>query len=212
MKVPELVFVAGCNAAGKSSFIRTRLNELPTFEIIMPDVYKGRTKEIFYKSLNERKDILLETVFNDESFKDLVDSARNAGYKTSLVALFLNSPDQSLKRSMLRSLEQSELAISKGNIHLNFTESFKNIAKYYFYFDWSDFIYTGNVNQNLNVMTFNKSTLVHYNSNDFPFIGQFANYAFQKDRLNKEAYDIILKNENYNLPFEQIEQTRKFKL
>ena len=83
IKAPELVFVAGCNAAGKSSFIRTRLNELADFEILMTDVYKGRTKELFFNALNSGKNIVLETVFNDESFKDLVDSANNAGYKTS---------------------------------------------------------------------------------------------------------------------------------
>jgi predicted ABC-type ATPase len=213
MKTPELVFVSGCNAAGKSSFIRTRLNELPTFEIIMPDVYKGRTKEIFYAALNQGKDILLETVFNDESFKDLVDQARNAGYKTSLVALFLNSPDQSLKRVVLCSLEQSGLNISKGNVNLNFMESFKNIAKYYFYFDWADFIYTGNANQNLNVMTFKKSTLVRYQKNDFPFIRKFADYSFHNDRLNQHDYNIILNNEDYIFPSESIdEQSRKFNL
>jgi len=27
MHSPELIFVAGCNAAGKSTFIRTRLND-----------------------------------------------------------------------------------------------------------------------------------------------------------------------------------------
>lgn len=26
--MPELIFIAGCNAAGKSTFIRSRLNEL----------------------------------------------------------------------------------------------------------------------------------------------------------------------------------------
>ena len=51
MKNPELIFVAGCNASGKSTFIRTRLNELSGFEVIMTDVYKGRTKEIFEVAL-----------------------------------------------------------------------------------------------------------------------------------------------------------------
>ncbi|MEO9053237.1 MAG: hypothetical protein ABI280_15665 [Ginsengibacter sp.] len=50
MTRPELIFVAGCNASGKSTFIRTRLNELSRFEIIMADAYKGRTKEIFLKA------------------------------------------------------------------------------------------------------------------------------------------------------------------
>lgn len=82
-KKPELIFVAGCNAAGKSTFIRTRLNELSGFEIIMTDVYKGRTKEVFRNAIKQKKNIILETVFNDESFKDLVDEARNAGYFSS---------------------------------------------------------------------------------------------------------------------------------
>ena len=54
---PELIFVVGCNAAGKSSFIRTRLNELLDFEIIMTDVSKGRTKDVIQNALNERKNI-----------------------------------------------------------------------------------------------------------------------------------------------------------
>ncbi|MEO8852254.1 MAG: hypothetical protein ABI359_00650 [Ginsengibacter sp.] len=47
MKNPELIVVAGTNDTGKSTFIRTKLNELSDFEVIMTDVYKGRTKEIF---------------------------------------------------------------------------------------------------------------------------------------------------------------------
>lgn len=69
MKRPELIFVAGCNAAGKSSFIRTRLSELRGFEIIMTDVYKSRTKDVFKDTLKQRKDIILETVFNDSSLR-----------------------------------------------------------------------------------------------------------------------------------------------
>lgn len=38
--MPELIFVVGPNAAGKSSFIRTRLVQLQDFEIIMTDVSK----------------------------------------------------------------------------------------------------------------------------------------------------------------------------
>lgn len=36
--MPELIFITGCNAAGKSTFIRTRLNELEGFEILITDV------------------------------------------------------------------------------------------------------------------------------------------------------------------------------
>jgi len=51
MNEPELIFIVGPNAAGKSSFIRTRINELNGCEIIMTDVYKSRSKEVFAQAL-----------------------------------------------------------------------------------------------------------------------------------------------------------------
>jgi len=53
MNEPELIFIVGPNAAGKSSFIRTRINELNGCEIIMTDVYKSRPKEVFAQVLQE---------------------------------------------------------------------------------------------------------------------------------------------------------------
>jgi predicted ABC-type ATPase len=80
MNPPDLIFVTGCNAAGKSSLIRTHLSEFPDYEVIMTDVYKGRSQEIFKEAVRNRKNILLETPFNDESYKNLIDLSRNAGY------------------------------------------------------------------------------------------------------------------------------------
>ena len=133
--MPELIFVVGCNAAGKSSFIRTRIRELEGFEIIMTDAFKGRTKAVCYAAVEQQKDIILETVFNDNSFKDLVDKARDKGYYTSLVVLFLDTPQHSIERVAFRSIEQNGLTISGSNIRLNFNESFKNVATYFFYFE-----------------------------------------------------------------------------
>ena len=59
MNKPELVFVVGCNAAGKSSFIRSRLLDLSDFEVIMTDVHKGRSKEVFQRALEQKKNIVL---------------------------------------------------------------------------------------------------------------------------------------------------------
>src|ERR1700739_3021998 len=98
MGQPRLIFVAGCNAAGKSSFIRTRFNQLADFEIIMTDVYKNRTKEVFDHAVAKYKSIILETVFNVESFKDWVDEAKQRDYYTSLIVLFLDTPQHSTER------------------------------------------------------------------------------------------------------------------
>lgn len=196
-KKPELIFVAGCNAAGKSTFIRTRLNELSGFEIIMTDVYKGRTKEVFRNAIKQKKNIILETVFNDESFKDLVDEARNAGYFSSLVALFLDGPQQSKDRVAVRGMQQSGITISGNNVTINFNESFKNLATYFFYFDDSYFIFTGKGGKNQQIMRFQKSILIIYQSNDLKYPQLFAEYSFGKQRLSDEAYRLIKANENY---------------
>ncbi|HTI11615.1 MAG TPA: hypothetical protein VL832_23740 [Puia sp.] len=70
MPKPDLIFITGCNAAGKSSLIRTHLSLFSDFEIIMTDVYKGRSKEIFKDAVFGGKNIILETPFNNEGFKN----------------------------------------------------------------------------------------------------------------------------------------------
>jgi predicted ABC-type ATPase len=197
MKKPELVLIAGCNAAGKSTFIRTRLNELERFEIIMADVYKNRTKDLVKDAIKDGKDILVETVFNDESYKNLIDQARNAGYQTSLIVLFLDDPQQSINRVALRGKQQSGITISGSNVRINFNESFRNIATYFFYFDTSDFIYTGEGEVNQLIMSFEKNELFIYNSTELIYPQKFAAFSFQKERLNEHAYEIIKLNRNF---------------
>lgn len=197
MKIPNCIFVTGCNAAGKSSFIRTRINKLQGFEILMTDVYKARTKEIFNKAVADKKDIILETVFNDASFKDLADNAHNNGYYCSLINLFLDSPQHSVERVANRILEQNGLQISGSNIKLNFNESFKNVAQYFFYFDKSEFIYTGNADQNSLIMSFRKGELQTFFANDLDYPQKFVDYSHRNQRLGEKAYLAIKANEDY---------------
>jgi predicted ABC-type ATPase len=196
-KKTQKIFIAGCNAAGKSSFIRTRISELDGFEIIMTDVYKGRVKEVFNNAIKGGKNIILETVFNDSSFKDLVDHARNEGYDSSLIALFLDNPQHSIERVAFRTVEQSGLMISNGNIRINFNESFKNIATYFFYFDRTDFIYTGVTGRNKKIMSFEKSALTYYKATNLLYPQKIAQYAYQNQRMNKEVFDLIIANEDF---------------
>ena len=95
-------------------------------------VHKGRSKEVFQRAPDQKKNIVLETVFNDSSFSFLIDTARDAGYLTSLIVLFLDSPTQSVERVPFRSLEQNGLPITEENVKINFNENFKNVANYFF--------------------------------------------------------------------------------
>jgi predicted ABC-type ATPase len=213
MNEPELIFVVGCNAAGKSTFIRTRMVELENFEILMADVYKSRTKGLAKNAIITGKNILIETVFNDASFKDLADEANNAKYNTSLVVLFLDDPEQSTKRVAFRGIQQSGIAISGSNIKINFNESFKNVANYFFYFDKSDFVYTGTDGVNRLIMSFKKGQLLSYCANELTYPQKFAAYSIQRGRLNKEAYEIITANKDFKSDVTTNEQPdKKFNL
>lgn len=198
MLQPQLYVVTGPNAAGKSSFIRSRLNDFVEFEVIMTDVFKERTKEVFYNALNSGKNIVLETVFNNSSFKNYIDDAKKAGYFTNLIMLFLNSPQDSMDRVASRYLDQNGLNISKGNVEINFNENFKNVSSFYFYFDRADFVYTGVKDKNENFITFRGLDLIYYKSNSSYFLKAFAKYAISKDRLTREAYNIINENKNFS--------------
>lgn len=94
------------------------------------DIYRGSHKRERYYNLN---------CFNDASFKDLTNLARDKGYNTSLTVLFLDTIQQSIDRISFRSLEQSGITISNGNARINFNENFKNVCSYFFYFDRADF-------------------------------------------------------------------------
>lgn len=197
MEQPDLIFVTGCNAAGKSTLIRTRLSEFPDYDVIMSDVYKGRSKEVFREAVKCKRNILLETPFNDESFKDLVDLAKNAGYQSSLIVLFLKNPAQSFERVAARKTFENGLFISEGNVEYNFIENFKNVSKYFPYFDESFFLYTGEKGKNDLIMKFQRDILTEYKGNDFNYIQKFAEYAFQLQRLDRKDLEIITANQDY---------------
>ena len=98
-------------------------------------------------------------MFNDRSFKDLVDIAARSSFKTSLVVLFLDTIQQSINRVAFRRMQQNGLAISGDNVRINFNECFKNVANYFLYFDRTDFIYTGEGNVNQLIMSFQNDEL-----------------------------------------------------
>lgn len=195
--MPELIFVAGCNAAGKSTFIRTRLNELESFEILMTDVYKSRTKDLAKQAIDSGKDVLIETVFNDASFRDIADYAKNVGYQTSLVVLFLDSLEQSITRVALRGMQQSGITISGSNIKINFYESFKNITNFFFYFDRSDFVYTGEGEVNQLIMSFHNGELINYHSSNLTYPQNFVKYGISNGRIDADTYGIVTANKGF---------------
>ena len=212
MDSQELIFVTGSNAAGKSSLIRSHLGEFPDHEVIMTDVYKGRSRQVFSDAVKARKSIILETPFNDEGFKDLVDQAKAAGYHSSFIVLFLKSPAQSFERVAARRAFERGLVISSGNVEFNFIENFKNVSKYFPYFNESYFLYTGEIGRNQLIMRFEKDKLMEYVSNDLTFVQKFAEQAYKLQRLDKHDLDIIAANKNYKTESPEILRSKGLRM
>jgi hypothetical protein len=110
---------------------------------------------------------------------------------------FRVSPAQSLERVAKRRASENGLYISPGNVEYNFVENFKNVAICFPYFDESHFLYTGEKGLNQLVMRFENDRLVEYNENNLTYIQKFAEYAFQKQRLDKKDFEIIVANREY---------------
>jgi predicted ABC-type ATPase len=201
MGSPDLIFVTGCNAAGKSSLIRTHLSLFPDYEVIMTDAYKARAQEVFKDAVAARKNIILETPFNNEGFKSLIDFAKNSGYQSTFIVLFLKTHKQSLERVAARRTFENGLFISEGNVEYNYIENFKNVAKYFPYFDETFFVYTGMKDRNQLVMKFQQDKLVEYRTNDFVFVQKLAEYSFQLQRLNTNDFEIIVQNKDYTAEY-----------
>jgi predicted ABC-type ATPase len=197
MGKPDLIFITGCNAAGKSSLIRTHLSLFPEFEVIMTDVYKARSRDVFKEAVTQEKSIILETPFNNEGFKNLIDLARNSGYQSTLIVLFLKSHVHSLERVAARRNFENGLFISTEEVEYNFIENFRNVAKFFPYFDETFFVYTGVKDKNQLIMKFEQDVLIEYKSNEFVFVQRFAEFSYQIERLNKKDFDIIRANRDF---------------
>jgi predicted ABC-type ATPase len=178
----------------------------------MTDVYKNRSRQVFADAVKASKSIILETPFNDETFKDLADQANNAGYETTFIVLFLKSPSQSFERVAARRAFEGGLVISPGNVEYNFIENFKNVPKYFLYFHESYFLYTGERNSNQLIMRFEKDKLMEYVANDLSYVQKFAEQAYRQQRLDKHDLDIIAANGHYKIDSQKLGRSKGFKM
>ena len=104
------------------------------------------------------------------------------------------------------------LIISAGNVEFNFIENFRNISKYYSYFNESYFLYTGEIGRNQLIMQFEKDKLMEYVSNDLTFVQKFAEQAYKLERLDKHDLDIIAANRNYKTKSHEISRSKGFRM
>ncbi|NRF39681.1 hypothetical protein [Pedobacter foliorum] len=194
---PELIIVSGCNAAGKSTFIRSRINQLEDYQIIMPDAFRENTYPILRQSILAAKHIILENILSDTNIFPLIDLAIQKGYNLTLFQLFIESPSASLERVGLRRIEENGLNITKEEVKLNFDLNFKNLANCYYYFNNAHFIHTGIKHENELIMSFEKGVLIDYKQNPLSYIQYFNEYVRSIGK-DISGYEIIKVNKDYS--------------
>jgi hypothetical protein len=64
--------------------------------------HQYRSHESFREVVIGQKNIILETPFNNEGFKNLIDLTKNSVYQSSLIVGFLKSSTHSLERVAAR--------------------------------------------------------------------------------------------------------------
>lgn len=111
---------------------------------------------------------------------------------------YLRRRSQPIRVAARRTFENG-LYISAEEVEYNFIENFKNVAKYFPYFDRSFFIYTGKKDRNELIMIFHRDTIIEYKNNDFVFVQKFAEHAYQLQRLDKKDFEVIVANRNYKV-------------
>ena len=125
--MPNLYIIAGCNGAGKTTASFTILPEmlnckefvnadniaagLSPFNPESVSIEAGRLMLSRIRELMEsRVDFAFETTLSTKSYVSFIISAQNAGYKVSLLFIWLDSPATGVKRVADR--------VSKGGHHI----------------------------------------------------------------------------------------------
>ena len=137
---PEMLIVAGPNGAGKTtlalSYAGARNAEYIgadkiAYEIAPENPYAVRMKagEEFIRRIGEliesRKSFVVETTLAGRTFDRFIDSARQNGYQTTIVFVFLDS-DELCVRRVARRVEKGGHNVPEDDIRRRFRRSISN--------------------------------------------------------------------------------------
>jgi len=193
----SLIIVSGCNAAGKSTFIRSRISQFENYCIIMPDVYKSGTYSKFQDAIDRNENIVLENILRDDEVFLMLKKAKKQKYTITLFQLFIKPPSFSMERVSFWSINENGSNIDKFAVQMNFETNFKNVANAYYLFDNAYFLHTGTINENQLIVKFENGILVEYYNNELSWIQYFSDYVISIGK-NLDNFERIKHNKDFN--------------
>ena len=151
--MPNLIIIAGCNGAGKSTFASSLLptnitsfdfdklfienyNSLPDSElreIFAKDKTTNEFEQVIKSSLENKKDFCYETNFDTYPIY-WAKKFKNAGFKLNLIFFCLKNQKIAKHRVQVRTEFKGHF-VNDNTIDLKWKAGYKNVNEYYSFFD-----------------------------------------------------------------------------
>lgn len=217
----SLIIVAGANASGKTTLIDKNTDYLLSnnFEIIIPDrILKYATSltdrpavigEYIDDAIAAKKNILIETPFQNQEFMSRVQEIIKLGYETTLYQLYLSDPDESVARVQDR-FKKGGMYISNQEVVHNYHANFKSVANIFQKFNHSFFVDNAEeVNYRLTAQ-FKAANLVMFKATDNSYLKELFKESFKNKFISVSDLKTIAANKDY-VAKQQAQQKSKLK-
>lgn len=204
----SLIIVSGPNASGKTTLIRNNEQNLlnNNFSIILPDgILKYATSltdrdgvigEYIDNAIAAKKNILIETPFQNEAFISKVEEIKKMGYETTLYQVYLSNQKESIKRVKER-CKDGGLYIFDKQVFENYHANFKTISNIFYKFNHAYFI-NNSADKNFALTAhFQAGALVMLKTTDADYLKELFKAGAQKGFLTTAEMKIINANEDY---------------
>ena len=143
--MPQLYIIAGCNGAGKTTASMTILPEvLGIREFVNADaiaaglspfnpesvaIEAGRLMlQRIRQLIDNQVDFAIETTLSTKSYTRLIEEAKHKGYETTLLFLWLNSPELAKERVQSR-VQKGGHSIPNETIERRYWRGIQNLTK-----------------------------------------------------------------------------------
>lgn len=143
--MPLLTVVGGPNGAGKSTFVRSYQDaydhpylsadriaaDLRPEDPTAVRIAAGRQfLRALRTTIDEGRDAIVETTLAGRGFLHHLDRARSAGFTVRIVFVFLDSPEQAVRRVRQR-VEKGGHPVPRADVHRRFQRSISNFWSVY---------------------------------------------------------------------------------
>lgn len=204
----SLIIVSGPNASGKTTLVKNNEQNLlnNNFSIILPDeILKYATSltdraevigEHIDSAITAKKNILIETPFQNEAFISRVEEIKKTGYETTLYQVYLSNEKESIKRVRER-FKDGGLYIFDKQVLENYHANFKSISNIFHRFNRAYFINNAADKNFVLTAHFQSGVLAMLKTTDDGYLKKLFKASARNSFITSAEMKIINANKDY---------------